>query len=177
MKVRVYVIDLELPRVLKPWALRVGVPALVIAGALAVAHAAVPKTWTAGEPLKAADLNQNFSKLDERLSALEAARSTLGGRTIARITQCESYGTPETSNGQYWHMWIASDCDKGLPAGSCIGFLSHAQDCGSNNSWRVLLPGEPAFGPVPIATTGGMSWYNETHCPSTHIRAVYMCDR
>jgi microcystin-dependent protein len=52
--------------------LRVGVALAVICGAFAVAYATVPTTWKANDPLKAVDLNGNFSALDQRIAALEA---------------------------------------------------------------------------------------------------------
>jgi hypothetical protein len=72
MKLKVYVIDLEIPARVKRWALRIGIP-IVLVGAAAVAIAATPlHTWATGDTLTAADLNGNFKALDDRLTALEA---------------------------------------------------------------------------------------------------------
>ncbi|MCL2448952.1 MAG: hypothetical protein FWD17_08405 [Polyangiaceae bacterium] len=71
MRIKVVVIDLPVPPVVKRWAIRVGVAAGILGGASVVALAS-PKVWTAGEALKSADLNANFSDLDSRVASLEA---------------------------------------------------------------------------------------------------------
>ncbi|MFO0618420.1 MAG: hypothetical protein U0414_37850 [Polyangiaceae bacterium] len=71
MKVKVIVVDLELSRRQKLGVVAVGLAAL---GALAGAAIAAPKTFVAGEALKAADLNASFQDLDGRIAALDAAR-------------------------------------------------------------------------------------------------------
>jgi phage-related minor tail protein len=60
MKIKVYVIDMEIPARIKKWALAVGVPAAVVLGGGAVAWASGLVTWTTGQTLQAADLNNNF---------------------------------------------------------------------------------------------------------------------
>src|SRR5262245_20262846 len=45
MKIKMYVVDLEIPPRAKRWALRIGLPVAVIVGGLTIAYAAVPKTW------------------------------------------------------------------------------------------------------------------------------------
>jgi hypothetical protein len=74
MKLKVVVVDLEVPPAAKHWLLRLGIPALVL-GAAAVAYAGVPITFKSNALLKADDLNTNFSALDARLAALEGTRS------------------------------------------------------------------------------------------------------
>jgi hypothetical protein len=72
MKLKVYVVDLEIPPRAKRWALRLGIPALAL-GIAAVALAAPPvHTWAATDTLTASDLNGNFSALDTRIAALES---------------------------------------------------------------------------------------------------------
>jgi microcystin-dependent protein len=72
MKVQV-VIDWEMTPRAKRWALRLGIPAAVLAGVSAIAYASVPVAFTANSPLRAADLNADFTSLDGRVTALEAA--------------------------------------------------------------------------------------------------------
>lgn len=70
MKVRIVTVDLELTSRQR----RIGTLAMVVAVAAgaSVAIAMVPKQFAAGEVLKAADLNANFTDLDTRVTALEA---------------------------------------------------------------------------------------------------------
>ncbi|MCL2448974.1 MAG: hypothetical protein FWD17_08515 [Polyangiaceae bacterium] len=75
MRIKVIVIELPVPPALKRWAIRIGVAAGVLGGASVAALASVPKTWSGGETLKSADLNDNFSNLDARLTKLEDAGS------------------------------------------------------------------------------------------------------
>jgi hypothetical protein len=53
------------------WILHVGVPLAVIAGAYALARAAVPHTFADGDVLRATDLNTSFAALDQRIAVLE----------------------------------------------------------------------------------------------------------
>lgn len=47
---------------------------VVVAGAGALVFASVPHTFATGDTLQAADLNNNFTALDQRLTALEAGQ-------------------------------------------------------------------------------------------------------
>src|SRR5579864_824712 len=67
-------IELACPRWLKV-AAKIAVP-LAMIGTTGMALAG-PTVFTAGETLKAADLNANFSDLDGRVTALEAAPTSL----------------------------------------------------------------------------------------------------
>jgi hypothetical protein len=61
MKLKIVIVDLEVPPGAKKWALRLGIPAAVLLGGGAVAYAAGLVTWSDGQTLSAADLNGNFS--------------------------------------------------------------------------------------------------------------------
>ena len=73
MKLKVYVLDLEIPKSIKRRALLVGIPLATLLAA-GVALATVPHTFANGQVLNATDLNDNFTSLDARLTALEAKR-------------------------------------------------------------------------------------------------------
>jgi hypothetical protein len=55
MKLKIVIVDFEIPPRVKRWALRVGIPAVVVAGASALAYASNP-SFTSGEVLQASDL-------------------------------------------------------------------------------------------------------------------------
>src|SRR5215470_6445884 len=54
------------------WAVRAGAALLLMSGGGALVYASVPHSFTAGETLTAANLNGNFTAMDQRLTALEA---------------------------------------------------------------------------------------------------------
>jgi hypothetical protein len=54
--------------------LGVGIALVVLVGAGAIVYASVPHTFNTGDTLQATDLNGNFSALDQRITALEAAQ-------------------------------------------------------------------------------------------------------
>jgi hypothetical protein len=63
MKMKVYVIDLEIPARVKAWGIRVGI-LVVLLGTAAIAIAADSiHAWKAGDPLTAAELNANFANV------------------------------------------------------------------------------------------------------------------
>jgi hypothetical protein len=70
MKIKVYHLDLEIPRRVKRWSLLAGVPLAMLFGIVAIAYASITK-FMPGDPLSSATMNGNFSDLDKRLSALE----------------------------------------------------------------------------------------------------------
>jgi hypothetical protein len=72
MQIKVYVIDVRVPRWARRVAIYAGVPAAVMLGLSALVWADVPHSWQAGETLRAADLNVNFTALDQRTTTLES---------------------------------------------------------------------------------------------------------
>jgi hypothetical protein len=96
VKLKVYVVDLEIPARMKMWALRIGA-FVVLAGTAAIAIAAVPKVWVSQETLLASDLNGNFSALDTRVSAIE-------GQERVQRAVLGSDGTISSQNGS----WIST---------------------------------------------------------------------
>jgi hypothetical protein len=60
---KVVVVDLEIPPRVKKWGLRLGIPLVILLGAGAAAYAAGLVTWTDGQTLTAADLNNNFTQV------------------------------------------------------------------------------------------------------------------
>ena len=67
MRVKVYVVDFEIPPRVRKWALRLAVPAVVLSVA-AVALAGPLHTWSTGDALNASDLNANFANLQSQIT-------------------------------------------------------------------------------------------------------------
>ena len=78
MKLKVVVVDLELPPRFKKWALRIGVAATLLFGAGAITWAAGLHTWNQNDVLNANDLNGNFTTLQDQITALQTAPVTVG---------------------------------------------------------------------------------------------------
>jgi hypothetical protein len=81
MKLKIVIVDFEIPAHVKKWALRAGIPvALLVAGG-AVARAGMDAgagglvTWADGQTLRSADLNGNFSALEAQIPVLTAWQS------------------------------------------------------------------------------------------------------
>ncbi len=70
MKLKVVVVDLEVPARVKKWGLRLGIPLAVLFGGGAVAYAAGLVTWTSGQTLTAQDLNNDFGLLETAIGAI-----------------------------------------------------------------------------------------------------------
>jgi hypothetical protein len=97
MKVQMVVVDLELSRRARRWLVRAGAFVAMMAGAVAIAYAAVPKTWTANQVLTADDLNANFAAVDGKVTAwvpYTFSVSTSGGTavTIAPVRAAATTG-------------------------------------------------------------------------------------
>jgi microcystin-dependent protein len=64
MKLKIVIVDFEIPLSVKRWALGIGIPAVVLLGGAAVAYASglvTLVTWQTGQQLNASDLNANFT--------------------------------------------------------------------------------------------------------------------
>ena len=166
MKIKVYVIDMEIPPRAKRWALRVGIPAGLIAGAGAIAFAAVPKTWNSGDVLTAADLNGNFTNLDSRLTTLQ---SQLASQAVVSLTVASGSGNASActaspcvitsqsgqvqqvthgGTGQYTVAFVPGTFSA---APSCVVTgINAAQACGANNG--------PNAGVATSASTPVVCW-------------------
>jgi hypothetical protein len=107
MKLKVYVVDFEIPPRAKKWALRLGIPAVVISGAAAAF--ALPVTFTDGQTLKAADLNNNFGYLVPSGAVVAfnlqkcptgwTAMAQAGGRTIVGVNSAGGNGLSQRNLG------------------------------------------------------------------------------
>jgi hypothetical protein len=138
----------------------------VLVGNTSIGRRKVSVVPYALEADRAASASGNFS-VPGSLSVTGPA--TIGGKTIARITQCSFSGAP-TGCPSCSHQWGAGDCDNGLPAGTCVAMGGRMDICNGMVTWNVLLPGE--LGPA-----GGMSWYSANPCGNPVLRAVYFCSQ
>jgi hypothetical protein len=82
MKLRVVVVDLEIPSRVKRWALKVGIPLGVLLGGGAIAWAQSLHVWNTGDTLQATDLNGNFSNLQNQITALQTQMTTLQSSVV-----------------------------------------------------------------------------------------------
>jgi hypothetical protein len=86
MKLKLVVVDLEMPAHVEKWSVRIGLPLAILFGGSAVAWAAGLHTWNPGDTLFAGDLNANFAGLDTRITALEAPISKVSLSGVAPFT-------------------------------------------------------------------------------------------
>ncbi len=77
MKLKIVIVDLEIPRKTKRIALLAGIPLALLLGSGALVYANVKHTFAAGDPLSATTMNENFADLDSRLTAAEAKAAAL----------------------------------------------------------------------------------------------------
>ena len=84
MKLKIIVIDFEIPRYVKRWGVRIGLP-VVLLGLSAVAYAGLPKIWGTGDQLTAADLNADFGYFETALNG--------DGGLVTRVTALEARPT------------------------------------------------------------------------------------
>jgi hypothetical protein len=113
MKLKVYVVDVELPPRVKRWAWRIG-GLLLVLGAAAVALAAPLRTWKTGDVLQADDLNANFSALGARITALEGTSGTLGGNAKNGYIQPPSSST--SARARPARAWTTRSGSGGSPS-------------------------------------------------------------
>ena len=71
MKLKIVVIDLEIPGRVKRIALRAALLVAILAGLGAIAYASVPVVFAPHTPLSAADLNADFNNIDSRVGSIE----------------------------------------------------------------------------------------------------------
>jgi hypothetical protein len=83
MKLKVVVVDLEIPARTKRLALKIGIPLAVLVGGGAVAWASNLHTWNTGDTLQATDLNGNFTNLQAQITALQTQLAALSPTYVA----------------------------------------------------------------------------------------------
>jgi len=89
MKLKMIVVDMELTKTQR----RVGqgVLAALLIATSGIAFGGVPNTFAAGQTLKAADMNANFSALDGRITALEGPRSYVAAHGFSSLVVPANY--------------------------------------------------------------------------------------
>ncbi len=124
--------------------LLVGVPLAVVLGTQAIAWAAATlKTWTAGETLKADDLNANFSALNTALPKLIMTATLPGTQTIGAETAYTNYcgaqpiTIPTTGTYQVDATWAGSSGS--CPHASCIPTFGGTKLTTSTDDWPGLI--------------------------------------
>jgi hypothetical protein len=72
VKLKIYVVDFEIPARVKTWGIRIGIlTGLLGTATIAIAANRLGTPWATGDTLQAADLNDTFSNVDGRVAALE----------------------------------------------------------------------------------------------------------
>jgi hypothetical protein len=86
MKVKVYVIDFEVPPRVKKWALRIGTPlvALFVGG---VSFAGLPGGYADGQPLTKAELDANFNYVQSEIATMPIVTAWSAPAALTLVTQ------------------------------------------------------------------------------------------
>lgn len=130
MKLKLVIVDFEISPRTRKLLMRVGLPIAIVFGGGALAYANVPTVWKSGDPLKAADLNGNFSALDTRISAVEATRTewAIIGFGCASIVQSSPWMTTVNNGAGDCSIIFKSGTFSGAP--TCVAISN-----GSNGAW------------------------------------------
>lgn len=200
MKIKVYVVDLEL----SPRARRLLRGALVTVGTLlffaTAVSAAPPHTFTTGETLTAATLMQNFNDLDARVAALESFKSkaTQNGTTTSLGSKYCGV-TAGFYNGAAVGGYSGARTKCGAVGGACsaTAHMCTAEEVMRSRSLGATLPADSWFatGQTSIGGTdllfdcggwiensasyrgsvlGSTGWPGSTTCSTT--RQILCCD-
>jgi formylglycine-generating enzyme required for sulfatase activity len=156
MKIKMVIVDLELSKREKRIVAGALVPVLLLLGG-AIAKANVPHTWNKGDTLRAADLNEDFSALDQRLTALEQVdppcpRGYAQDTSVAGIVLCRS-GVDEVvkvgvRGGAFWvDRYEASIWDSPAATGSWFGDIH-----GGGADYPSSFPRNGQLQPPPVGT-------------------------
>jgi hypothetical protein len=184
MKLKVVVVDLEIPPGVKKWALRLGIPVAVLLGGGGVALAAGLVTWSSGQTLQAADLNNNFTYLSGEISALQSSQSALQSSVSTLQTSVSTLQSSmstvqanvSTLQTEAFHgVYISTNCEQLTYQSN--GFSYSACFC---NSGDIAISGSANAGlnqaPAAVGLTGG-GGANEMdmNCRNTNTGASIPC--
>ena len=181
MKLKIVIVDFEIPPRIKKLGLQV-LPVALLVGVSALAFASVPKTWNAGDALKAADLNSNFASLDSRVSAIETAASSYAlVSNLPVVTPWTTY-TPtfQTDDGQPISNATVSGAYRRV--GDTVEFninvaFSATPTSSSTQAWTLTLPTGVACDPSKSPGGCGVSGTGELLNPTTGVRALLVHGR
>lgn len=149
MKLKMYVVDFEIPRAAKKRALLIGIPLFALFGLGAVAMAMVPHSFTNGQVLTATDLNDDFNALDTRLTAVETKRPIAKVGTASYSLDATYCGKTPSTSGSF-----ASGLLKGWAAAKDLCQTA----CGASATAHMCTGGELVrSAQMGIATTPG--WF------------------
>jgi hypothetical protein len=162
MKIKVYVLDLEIPRRIKRLAVLLGLPVALLLTIVAVAYASIT-TFKAGDPLSAATMNANFADLNMRLTALEGA-----------LTRAPTVASPHSQGVIVWKDSTGTIVpvvrplgDEFFSGGPAPDGYFEVFDAASQAVW-VFEFGFGVTGPVQVAPTSGVyEMYSGTACTGT----------
>lgn len=167
MTLKMVVLDLEMSKRAKRIAAAVLVPALVLAGG-AIAYADTLHLWKDGETLDAADLNDNFTKLNAAVTALQQAAAAdpflaaMQGTYPAVVGGSETYntsmagfscGAPTSLLFDVPDPMVTSMPFTGVANGA-FGHVVFTRGGAFDLSQGYLSPGATTWNQTPFATNG-----------------------
>jgi hypothetical protein len=128
MKLKVVIVDLEIPPHVKKWGVRVGVTlAVLTVGAVALAGTPL-HVWNTGDTILATDLNGNFSNLQGQINSLALSCTVVEG--VGTTSTTAAAATPVTCPTGY--VVTGCGCDgTGSNAGNVVPNGQHQLGPGS----------------------------------------------
>jgi hypothetical protein len=180
MEIRVYTIKLNPPRWLRNVIVYAVMPIGALVGATAVVRAAITLTpFTTGMPIKAAEVNTNFTTLGDAVTALQAQVSGLPARVGVVARSVERTGSV-APNSQGWTQIPGLTTTFTLTQDSLVEMAGNGVQRTVNQNaatlcqvgYRYVVDGVPkgdALGGQRLhVSSGGVSWHSTWSIIDSH---------
>jgi hypothetical protein len=150
MKLKIVIVDLEIPPHVKKWTLRLGLPlALLIAGGVAYADLPHP-SWKDGDTLNAADLTNNFQYLQREIAGdggvqaqISSLANTIQGDQVTFSAFLVVSPSGVTAGGVTWISAASRTNTGAVHLSLAVGAFSGAPQC------AITSCAEPAIAVLP----------------------------
>jgi hypothetical protein len=139
-----------------------------VTGNLDVTGTATANTVSATNLTSTTATVTNTLSVNQSLTTASLVVGTSTDQPIARITTCRVSPTGVAGNNQYYFQ--GGDCSKGLPSGTCEGWLSRWVGCGIFTQPSLYMPQETAGNPY-------IYWYNQSECGNPSFVATFVCSQ